>query len=283
MKSVRFAPSFFLKARILQRRGFPVNSIVFDVAGTLVDPYTQSVVFNIRSSVQKVIPSLLLTEKEIRAHMGLKKTDHLEKLFRIPSVQKRTVGLKPDMQKIHDLLERSQIEYYEQNPKSTELLPGVHETLDLIRRNNRHMQFSLTTGFHKSILDCVFRNMHDNNNNYYHHYFVSTVASDEVKKGRPAPDMILKAVESHFRFPFLRSDVQPIINLGDTAADIQTGVAAKCISGAVLRWSNSMALHKKKDKNAFQKTGDEMFDAGADFTIDSMEDLPCVLRKLCYE
>lgn len=281
MKSVRFAPSFFVKARSLVNRGLPVQSIVKDVAGTFVDPFTGSVVFNIRSSVQKVIPSLLLTEKEIRVHMGSKKMDHLKQMFELESVKKRLpFSFKPNLQKIHDSLEKSQIEYYEKHPESTELLPGVYETLDLMKYQNPNMQISLTTGFPRSILDCVLRNLHDHNNNYYHHYFTSTVASDEVKKGRPFPDMILKALESHRSSTFDPKKVKPVINLGDTILDVQSGVAAGCVSGAVLRWSNAMALQKIKDQRAYQKVGDEMFLAGADFTINEISDLPSVLAQL---
>ena len=104
MNSVRFAPSFYLKAGCLRTRRLSINSIVFDVAGTLVDPFTQSVIINIRNSVKKVLPSFLLTDQEIRQHMGLKKMDHLTKMFEISSVMKRTLGLKPNLQQIHDFL-----------------------------------------------------------------------------------------------------------------------------------------------------------------------------------
>ena len=125
--------------------------------------------------------------------------------------------------------------------------------------------------------------MHDHNNNYYHNYFESTVASDEVKNGRPSPDMIFKALESHRCFPMLITKsklVRPAINLGDTVVDVQSGVAAGCVTGAVLKWSNAMAFAPIQNKKAYQKVADEMFLAGADFTIDTMEDLPSVLFAL---
>lgn len=158
MKSVRFAPSFYLKARCLRNRGLVVNKLVSDVGGSIVDKYTTSVSDNIQWAVKKEVPFLLLTDREIRSFMGSKKMDHLKQLFQLPSVVKRTAGFKPNLQKIHDSLEKSQIEYYEKHPESTELLPGVYETLDLMKSQNPNMQISLTTGFPRSILDCVLRN-----------------------------------------------------------------------------------------------------------------------------
>ena len=51
-----------------------------------------------------------------------------------------------------------------------------------------------------------------------------SITSDEVSKGRPAPDMIFKAMQSAGI-----SDARQVIKIGDTPSDIKAGKKANCL------------------------------------------------------
>lgn len=300
MFGIKFAHSFFVKQQYLrihsknaQERA--VQAITFDLAGTLVDRYTNSVVSTIRKAIGQVYPRLVLSDSEIRSHMGLKKMDHLKQLFNLQTVRQKSGSYPTQTQldTIHSKLESLQIDYYLKHPKSSELLPFVTKSLEQIKTINPKIRFCVTTGFPRSILDVIKNNIHDSNNLYYTNYFNQMVASDEVKNGRPSPSMILKAIRVNPLFYKKYPMCLPIINLGDTVHDVQSGINAGAISGAVLRYSSTLKHHQMKDPKtstntntslsfllAMEKTRQDMLDAGADFVIDDFRALPQVVRML---
>lgn len=293
--SARFAASFYKKQSFLARtlKGPGLSAIVFDAAGTLIDPHTNSVVQSIRHSIAKRYPKIHLTDHEIRSHMGMKKMEHLQNLFEIPSVRTRFtyqyLRSKPsvnDLQGIHKSLENAQIEHYLKYPEATVLLPHVETSLTEIRQLYPELKMNITSGFPKSILNVVKNNIRDSNNHYIGSIFHKVVASDEVPRGRPSGDMI-RSTLGLFWDPSVQSSPNenetyclPVLNLGDTEFDVKSGNHAQCISGAVIKYSNDIAMYRKNDIFALSKTRKKMFDAGADFVIDTMEDLLLVVAKL---
>ncbi len=85
---------------------------------------------------------------------------------------------------------------------------------------NRGIGIAITTGFPREILDRILTNL-----NWLPLIDVS-VASSEVDEGRPAPDMIFRSIELFNVTTGANVSSEEIVVVGDTQADMQSGVRA---------------------------------------------------------
>lgn len=187
-----------------------IELCVFDVAGTTVSD---------DGAVAGVL-SRTLAERGIRvdrddaaAVMGLAKPAALRALL----APHRPEG--PTQEEVDDLHRRFvalMLEHYRTSP-AVRPLPGAVEALARLRSFG--VRVALDTGFDRALLDAVlervgWRTRRD---------LDATVASDEVDRGRPAPDMIRRAM-------ILCGVASPsrVAKIGDTLADIEEGRSAGC-------------------------------------------------------
>jgi phosphonatase-like hydrolase len=91
--------------------------------------------------------------------------------------------------------------------------PGAVEALH--RLEQQRLRIAFNTGFARATADLVLAAM-----GWSHH---PSVASDEVAHGRPAPDLIQRAMALTGV-----TDPRTVGVVGDTPADLQAGVAARC-------------------------------------------------------
>jgi phosphonatase-like hydrolase len=89
-------------------------------------------------------------------------------------------------------------------------IPGAASTFAWCRE--RGIQLATTTGFYGEIRDlildlCGWRDL-----------FAANVSSSDVKRGRPAPFMIFRAMEASGM-----EDVRQVVNVGDTPLGLQAG------------------------------------------------------------
>jgi phosphonatase-like hydrolase len=92
-------------------------------------------------------------------------------------------------------------------------IEGADEVFESLRK--RGMQLALTTGFGASTLELVVRRLG------WLEWFATTVSSDKVAIGRPAPYLIFRAME---RCRCL--SVHEVLNIGDTPLDLQSAANA---------------------------------------------------------
>jgi phosphonatase-like hydrolase len=94
-------------------------------------------------------------------------------------------------------------------------IAGTSELFTKLSENN--IKIALTTGFNtvtaKIIINRLWPNMHN----------LLCVASDEIERGRPFPDIVYKAIE---KAVLDKNLVNEAVIVGDTVADMQTGVNA---------------------------------------------------------
>ena len=112
--------------------------------------------------------------------------------------------------------------------------------------------------------------------------YVSSTCLD--KPSRPHPYMIQKNMKNlHI------NDPKEVIKVDDTVVGIQEGLNANCWTVGVARWSINMNLQSIDDayglsindvqeKLKYSRTVLE--NAGADFVIDTLDDLPRVVEKI---
>lgn len=106
---------------------------------------------------------------------------------------------------------------------------GCLETFEWLRKNN--IRIALTTGFYRKVTNIILSKLNwldglDSNYKRIDRNGIIdlSVASDEVDKGRPAPDMILKCMNA-----FQIKSPDHVIAVGDTPSDIGSGRSAACL------------------------------------------------------
>ena len=94
-------------------------------------------------------------------------------------------------------------------------IPGAEATLKNLRAKG--FKLATTTGFYREVRDTILHNASWQNT------FDANVCSDDVPRGRPAPDMIFRAMEQTGV-----TDPKQVITIGDTPLDLQSGTSAGC-------------------------------------------------------
>jgi phosphonatase-like hydrolase len=91
---------------------------------------------------------------------------------------------------------------------------GAAETFKWLRTH--HIRISLTTGFYRKVADMILQKVGWNSG-----AVDTSICSDEVAMGRPAPYLIFRAMEAT-----RITDVQRVVNVGDTTLDLLSAVNA---------------------------------------------------------
>jgi len=131
-------------------------------------------------------------------------------------------------------------------------IAGAEELFYRLREHG--VKIAITTGFSRRLMKIILDRLHWNN------IIDAKVCADDVKQGRPAPDMIQKAMEQTNC-----TDAKRVIKIGDTSNDIKAGqrAGAGCTIG-VLSGSHDISSLKE---------------ANPDFIIASVADLWNLLQK----
>jgi phosphonatase-like hydrolase len=122
-----------------------------------------------------------------------------------------------DNQTIDNLLKyfNDELENQYNTKGNLELMPFVEELFEAMRK--RGTKIYLNTGFNKKIAEIIVKQLD------LKKMIDGFIGSDEVKKGRPHPDMILLAMK--------RAEVEyshKVMKIGDTVSDLYEGFSAGC-------------------------------------------------------
>jgi phosphonatase-like hydrolase len=222
-----------------------IELCVFDVAGTTISD---------DGAVADVL-SKTLGERGIRvgrddaaAVMGLAKPAALRALLAPHRPEGPTAE---EVDELHRRFVALMLEHYRTSP-GVHPLPGVAEAIARLRSFG--VKIALDTGFDRALLDAAlqrvgWRTRRD---------LDATVASDEVERGRPAPDMIRRAM-----LLCGASSAARVAKIGDTLADVEEGRAAGC--GLVVGVTTGTATER------------ELRSAGADLVLPGAAELADLL------
>lgn len=162
-----------------------VSAVIFDWAGTMIDFGCIAPVEAFRRAFGE--QGLPITEAEARAPMGAAKREHIELILAEPTVRQRWIvqhGAEPeaaDVDHIYSAFLRVDAEISE---KFSTLIPHAKEAVDLLRA--RGIKIGSTTGYPRSIVDKLAPLAKAQG-----YAPDCCVTADEVKHGRPWPDMLL--------------------------------------------------------------------------------------------
>jgi phosphonatase-like hydrolase len=189
-----------------------IQLVVFDMAGTTVRD-DDAVNRCLREAL--TAGGVEVSRDEVNAVMGLPKPEAIATLLAA-----RSPGAPPPpaerVEALHREFLRRMIEFYRHDP-SVEPMPGAEECFARLKR--RGLRLALDTGFSRDIVQVILHRLGWD----VPGFLDATVASDEVPRGRPYPDLIFEAM----RRAGVASPLA-VAKVGDTPADLREGVAAGC-------------------------------------------------------
>ena len=183
-----------------------IELAIFDIAGTLIedhDEVSDAFFTALRNNHIEVERSEILewkgsAKREVIAHF-------VERQF----------GRCRNLQLIDRTYNEFRYELERRYEREIRPIDGVAETLGMLR--GAGTKLATTTGFYREVRDRILCTLG------WVQRFDVNVCSDDVSHGRPAPDMILRAMELCGV-----ADAKNVLTVGDTPLDLQSGTRADC-------------------------------------------------------
>lgn len=189
-----------------------IELVVFDIAGTTVKDNN-----NVGEAFQYALKTFGfdIPLESVNKYMGY------EKHVAIRGILHKYADLEGDLDEkliedIHQVFVDEMIQYYE-NTQDIEPLPNVEDTFNRLRQLN--VKIALNTGFSRAVTDVILNRL-----GWYDRKMIDyVIASDEVLKGRPFPNMI-----NHLMQESGITDPNKIAKVGDTEVDVNEGKNVGC-------------------------------------------------------
>jgi phosphonatase-like hydrolase len=185
--------------------------VVFDIAGTTV--YDGDAVGTCLRRALEEVAGVSLSRDQVNAYMGIPKP------VAIKSLLEQHQGRRADparVDAVHRDFESRMLEYYRSGPEVKEV-EGAEEVFRELREMG--LKVALDTGFGRPITDAVLARLGWT----VPRVVDATVTSDDVAAGRPAPDMVFRAMKLTGV-----TDPRRVVKVGDTPSDLQEGRNAGC-------------------------------------------------------
>ena len=255
-----------------------IQGVILDWAGTAVDFGSTSPMSAFKEAFRRA--GVEVTDDETRAPMGLLKRDHIRTMLAMPRIAacwKEKYGREAnsdDVEKIYADFEPALMAVL---PRHCDLKPGLLDAVKFWRDND--VKIGSTTGFTTSMMEIVTREAA--RAGYSPDTFVT--ADDTGGFGRPWPYMVF---ENMRRLQLV--DVRRIVKIGDTMSDIREGKNAGLITVGVTEGSSQIGLDRaawdalslEEQYKLRKKAREEFFNAGADYVIDSLTEVPVLFEEV---
>jgi phosphonatase-like hydrolase len=188
----------------------PIDLVVCDLAGTTVDDSGGAVLGCLVETARAF--ELPGTPEELNAQMGMSKREVFGRLAHAaPPDDARSAEDLADAA-MSDFLARMSARY----ERELVPIPGAEDTFRFLR--GRGIKIALDTGFDRTILNLILDRLA-----WLDRLVDFAICGSEVRRGRPAPYMIFRAMEC-LEIP----DVRRVMKIGDSPADLEEGMNAGC-------------------------------------------------------
>ncbi len=255
-----------------------IEGVIFDWAGTTVD-------FGCFAPVNAFLEifrqaGIEVTMDEARIPMGMQKRDHIRAMLqmaRISQLWEDKHGKAFEENDVDRLYKNFEPLLLATLKEYTDPLPQVLNTVSALR--NMGLKIGSTTGYTNIMMNIVVPSAREKG---YAPDFVIT-PDDTASIGRPFPYMIFRNMEAlGITAPW------KTIKVGDTVADIEEGCNAGVWSVGVIVGSSQLglsqdeykAVYETERQGAINRARDGFMMAGADFTIETIEELPQLVNKI---
>jgi len=181
---------------------------VIDIAGTCIND--NGLVQQAAINAMKKIANVNISKKDADDVMGIPKSIAFEILCSKHQIETDNNLLKELLNYFNEELQNAY-----QNPQLIGLMPYAMELFAEMRRCKTYIY--LNTGFERALAKTIIETVKINN------WIDGYIGSDEVKNGRPHPDMIISVMEE-----LGINDSSRVMKIGDTVSDLLEGNAAGC-------------------------------------------------------
>lgn len=235
----------------------PIELVVFDMAGTTVTDHHEVERCFAEAATET---GLSVSDERILAMQGLSKRYVFETLWKEQLGEGADVTSKVDVS--YDAFRRILEDHYRTNGATP--TEGCLETFAFLREQG--IAIALTTGFYRVVTDIILEKLgwlnglNEQRIGSTDSLIQLSVASDEVERGRPYPQMIEKAMRI-----LGVSNPKAVVNIGDTPSDLLSGRAA----GVALNLGLTNGTHSREQLEAYPH----------DLLLGSLRELRTVISK----
>lgn len=254
-----------------------IELVIFDWAGTTVDYGSMAPVTVFKNIFEK--ENIFLDNDQINEFMGLEKKDHIRSLLKTPEINEMwlTEKGKPwDDLNVDMLYLNFEKELGELVGEYSVPIKGVIETVEQLRCTG--VKIGSSTGYsHEIMADVVERAAK------LGYRPDCVITPDQVNYGRPSPFMVFEAMRK-----LDVADVRKVVKVGDTIADIKEGNNGGVWTVGLIEGSNLLGLTDREystmDLDELQSLKEKValkyYEAGADFVIENITDLPIIIDEI---
>jgi phosphonoacetaldehyde hydrolase len=254
-----------------------IKAVIFDWAGTMIDFGCMAPVNAFISAFEE--KNIQITLSEAREPMGLAKRDHVKAILSGERVKNEWIKIynspptDEDIDAIYHIVTPKMMLEIENN---SEPIEGIIEIIEKLK--SQGIKIGSTTGYidimmEKIISEAAAKGLTVD----------SVINSSDCKEGRPAPFMIFRNMENLGIY-----DVNEVLKVGDTVADVGEGLNAGAWTAAVVCSGNEVGLPKnefdsldEQKKSELIKTASEKLEnAGANYIIKNMNELFSVIEDI---
>jgi phosphonoacetaldehyde hydrolase len=252
----------------------PVQAVIFDWAGTVVDFGSQAPAAVFVEVFRR--QGVEISMEHARGPMGMYKLDHIRELTRMPAIAERwqhAHGRAPteaDVETMYQAFIPLQIECIASH---ADLVPGCLETMAALRA--RGIKIGSNTGYNKEMMQILTAEAQQRG-----FQPDSVVCSNDVSIGRPAPWMSFENARQMDVYP-----MESIVKVDDTIPGIDEGLNAGSWTVGVVKTGNEIGLSLEEveglEPAEYQRRMaagyHRLATAGAHYVIDGIADLmPCL-------
>jgi len=256
-----------------------IKACIFDLGGTIVDKYSQGPLLSLQKAFS--LKKLYVPNKLIIKDMGKHKFEHIRELcnenlintqFRIHN--DRDIS-SVDMESIFNGFNDIQTQHMK---LYLNIIPETYTIMKYLQEKD--IKVGITTGFNKNQMNIAVDKLK------YNHIKIDSAVSSEFSS-RPLPHMIHKNMK-HLQI----DNPKQVIKIDDTCVGIQEGINAGCYTVGVARWSVNMDMfsldtltegtinHKDIINHKLIESRRRLKEAGADFVIDTLDELPSIIKTI---
>lgn len=191
-----------------------IKLAVFDIAGTTIKDNSNVAGSFQHAFLQHGFENVTLAEANEK--MGYPKPLAIQAILSNHVADKTTITTDL-IEAIHDDFVHNMVEYYKHTP-GIEPMDDAEAVFSHLK--NKGIKIGLDTGFSRDITDVILERV-----GWLNSPLIDiTVCSDEVKRGRPYPDMIHVMMDK-----FGIKDPMEVIKIGDTEVDVNEGINSGCL------------------------------------------------------
>ena len=255
-----------------------IETVILDWAGTTVDYGCMAPVHAFFEAFKQY--GIHVSTEEIREPMGRLKKDHIRYLLNLPNVLsqwRKKYSKEPDEADVEAIYHVFEEQVFKGLSNYSKIKPNVLTVVAEIRALG--ISVGSTTGYTREMMEVVRKTAE--NQGYVPDYVVTP---DEVSGfGRPYPYMIFANMQQ-----LKTTSVSHVVKVGDTVADIQEGKHAGVKTIGIIAGSSLVGLTEEEEAQLsteekatlFQKVKETYYSAGADYVIETIKDLPKVIKEI---